>query len=1369
MATNPLASANQAHSLNFQINPTQQQQQQQQQQQLLMQSMPPMQYQTYIQQQQQQLFHQQPTQPLALMNGQTLMSSFQSQPLQSPISFYQPFSRSIQQAGAAGSTGPLPAVSQHTGGGSASTGLPGFGFNNTQPPPPPPTKKDIWAAQQANLQAQLNKNNLNAGMIGEGSLDVAARKERLQQMFRHHHQHYSQTTTATGTGASAASAIAGLSSYSSPAVNPEVTTSRAVPIASSVVSMPTALASPSATAAITNSSFVSTNSTATPLRSRVVPIPPNKWTVNSGVSSPAFIPAEPGLSLPVSALPNARIQKKFQQQHLQQQMLQQQQIQQIQQQTQPQQQQPQLPVPHAEAQIQAHAYNQLPLGSQPGIPQPPPSRTIPPKAQQQQGSPSPLMLQHLQQKQQQLMQQRIATRNMTPQQQQMAQTQYQQQKQLEHQQTQLHQQQQKIPLSEEQQPKQGQVPQPQLQHKHQRLHQPQHAGQQRTVSAGTARTSSVDSAAASQVGSQLTSTLKASMTSISASTLKVDINQQVVQLCGLTAVALRMGKLTAISITVKQPRGPPPKPDLSPLPPARFPAAVKAMTLLPRVAVAFAAAQKSMTHDPKALSDRIPTVPSKTANAAIPNGMPTPPWSSNDVESKVLTGSAQDILGSVPASSKPLNATTIPIPTTNATTSTAITTTITTTETTTTTLSHLVDQTPLQSVHVGDDAAAPAGEPSTTAASKVSVVAVEPAQGSLGAKVASTSSDLTLASTQSDVLEPEAGSAADESTVQAVDTLASATLPNKGTEEPSTAAEGDNTIVTLTRTDVTEVATSEQQQRDSGLLSGVIEPVDPSSQSATSIAPSSTPVQRHGHAHVHATVSASSTPKPLSLSMTGFTGAESETQYPSPASAKAFSVPGSNSSSSPIVTAQVPSTESSYAPHTVEQQNQQALSATMPPVQSRPLMTEPMVQQRSRPQPQEQQSASFSMIPEQSQQLSLSSKPMAHPVMTIGTIGSTNAVGLQPTPAMQGRPVAAPHSAQIQLELHQQHQTSPLQMHMMQQQQQHQYLQRQQLQQQQLQQQLQQQRQLQQRQLQQQQLLVQQQQGPPQYQWQNQHMMPKHQQRQFQQQPQQHPHRQHHHQLQQQSHNGQNSPMMSPNTASPAVLSPPSISPSLSGFASVSHTLSQGASPASSDSDPIPAQTMMMISGGEQSLHWSPAAMQHMNSRSSSLQPQPQPQPNQGGPYPNYQQQQQEQQEQQHAQQYPTPMLSATSTELTFNKNMFSDDRIEQDSSSKDDLPLPSNDNSGDSLLLSMKRGGGDGSNLEVMGPNCGGSMLAMDVDMTLTDSLYHNDSSGFGGGINELHHPRSQHDYEISNSGLGDLELQGEDEDDLMNGFLNL
>ncbi|KAF9435245.1 hypothetical protein BGZ76_006660, partial [Entomortierella beljakovae] len=190
MQTNPTAPANSAHPHNFQALsriqestkmqsmtiPQQQLQESAQmpmQMQLQMQMQMQMQLQQQLQQQQQQ---QQQRQQLLLQqpSSQPAMN-FSPQTFSSPSQLYQTFP--TQGTSSFGVTNAASAIPNPQG-------LNDLDLGTNPQPIPPILKKDIWAAQQANLQAQLNKNNLNAVLIAGGGMDTSTGQEKLQQLLQ---------------------------------------------------------------------------------------------------------------------------------------------------------------------------------------------------------------------------------------------------------------------------------------------------------------------------------------------------------------------------------------------------------------------------------------------------------------------------------------------------------------------------------------------------------------------------------------------------------------------------------------------------------------------------------------------------------------------------------------------------------------------------------------------------------------------------------------------------------------------------------------------------------------------------------------------------------------------------------------------------------------------------------------------------------------------------------------------------------------------------------------------------------------------------------------------------------------------------------
>ncbi|KAF9206772.1 hypothetical protein BGZ49_001873 [Haplosporangium sp. Z 27] len=590
---NPSPSANPAYLYNFQTAPqfqqtltsqnmSQLQQQMQPSLQMPMQMQMPtqmnLQMPTQMQMQlhlQQQLMHRHSQQPAGFgqLPGQnsTNVTPFTKQPPSAQL--YQSLQQQQQQSSQLVEGDGAIATSNPQG--MTGSALVGAGFNTQSSPSP--AKKDIWAAQQANLQSQLNKNNLNAGMISGGKLDVTVRKDQL----------VTSASTAESTGSNLSNAVD---------ETPVIATSSEDSNASN-------LSSDSSLSTSTNSN---TGTTVTS------PIPPMSFNINSpvistttpiatseprtgvlSVPSSIFDSSVQGLTSLVSAIPNARLQKKFQQQQLQQQLL----LKQRQQQFHP---------------------NQVPVTSQ----QEHPGNSAILSNVHQQYQHSQVLLQQLQQKQlqqhQQLqMQQRNAMKNMTYQQQQVAQAQFQQQQQQlqqQHQQQKLQlqfQQQQMLAQMQQLKARQQQVQQKQEQH-HQSQSQPQ-----------LNKLATINASSSSRENLQLLPNVNVLVVPAKRrAPIDLDIDEQVVKiLLEFNRALLRvcidyqrhhqtlepdyklyqrrlqsiLSYLASWEETMKNAsvaKKSPPKPDLSPLPPARFPSAIKAMTLLSRVTVAFSNAQK---------------------------------------------------------------------------------------------------------------------------------------------------------------------------------------------------------------------------------------------------------------------------------------------------------------------------------------------------------------------------------------------------------------------------------------------------------------------------------------------------------------------------------------------------------------------------------------------------------------------------------------------------------------------------------------------------------------------------------------------------------------------------------------------------------
>ncbi|KAG0350379.1 hypothetical protein BGZ54_003852, partial [Gamsiella multidivaricata] len=278
----------------------------------------PLPMQMQMQMQHQQLYQQQPQQPgYAQLPGQNLVNNFTPQSFQPSPHTYQPFQQQSVQSG----PNAVPGVSNPQG--MAGLGLVGTAFNLQ--PPPPATKKDIWAAQQANLQAQLNKNNLNAGMIAEGNLDVASRKEKLQQMFQHQQPTQSPThgstagsagltpsrATADGTSTTPPSTGEGNGATLSVNVSPA---SASGAVSSSIAPTAMPLASTTTSAIVTTTPVPNINSPLTiinnPADSMNAPVTSTEaWIGRPDITSPAPNAAASGFQSSVGPIANARLQK----------------------------------------------------------------------------------------------------------------------------------------------------------------------------------------------------------------------------------------------------------------------------------------------------------------------------------------------------------------------------------------------------------------------------------------------------------------------------------------------------------------------------------------------------------------------------------------------------------------------------------------------------------------------------------------------------------------------------------------------------------------------------------------------------------------------------------------------------------------------------------------------------------------------------------------------------------------------------------------------------------------------------------------------------------------------------------------------------
>ncbi|KAG0298977.1 hypothetical protein BGZ98_010393, partial [Dissophora globulifera] len=241
-------------------------------------------------------------------------------------------------------------------------------------------------------------------------------------------------------------------------------------------------------------------------------------------------------------------------------------------------------------------------------------------------------------------------------------------------------------------------------------------------------------------------------------------------------------------------------------------------------------------------------------------------------------------------------------------------------------------------------------------------------------------------------------------------------------------------------------------------------------------------------------------------------------------------------------------------------------------------------------------------------------------------------------------------------------------------------------------------------------------------------------------------------QQQQQRQSRQNSPMMSPSQSSPAMFSPTSPA---SGLSTMSRPMSQGASPAGL-MELGSSQTMATM--GIQSHQGSPALRTTTPIQSHSNLSSPFP------AHPLIQQQvpQQQQQQQPSPRQYQSPSINTVATSDTSNSSIGP---IE-DSQKNAPTSLPADDS--DALLTN----GGDEDELMDIGGMAG--MTELEMDMTIGNAGYgeDNDGSAYSSHRHDDHQQDMQastHDRDEDGYGLGNLEMQGEDEDDVMNGFLNL
>ncbi|KAG0016914.1 hypothetical protein BGZ80_008774, partial [Entomortierella chlamydospora] len=279
------------------------------------------------QRQQQQLLNQQYPQPLGFSQPPIQNSvTFSPQTYQPSTHLYQTFQQQPGQSVGGGSVGGVngnnPILTTSNPQGITNLSYVGNGLNPQ--PPPSLSKKDIWAAQQANLQAQLNKNNLNAGMIAEGGKDrdVASTK-KLQQMFQYQQQQTNFSTpdssagsagstpsrtivseanapaTPTGGGSASTSTPSSAigSSVSASGATSNVTVSVAAPLGSIASSIPSIPPIPFVSTTTNNSPMAAVNGPASP--ATVSTNSSGSWTGMSSVTSSAFNTPTLGLQPPV--------------------------------------------------------------------------------------------------------------------------------------------------------------------------------------------------------------------------------------------------------------------------------------------------------------------------------------------------------------------------------------------------------------------------------------------------------------------------------------------------------------------------------------------------------------------------------------------------------------------------------------------------------------------------------------------------------------------------------------------------------------------------------------------------------------------------------------------------------------------------------------------------------------------------------------------------------------------------------------------------------------------------------------------------------------------------------------------------------------
>ncbi|KAF9364617.1 hypothetical protein BGX34_000921 [Mortierella sp. NVP85] len=346
-------------------------------------------------------------------------------------------------------------------------------------------------------------------------------------------------------------------------------------------------------------------------------------------------------------------------------------------------------------------------------------------------------------------------------------------------------------------------------------------------------------------------------------------------------------------------------------------------------------------------------------------------------------------------------------------------------------------------------------------------------------------------------------------------------------------------------------------------------------------------------------------------------------------------------------------------------------------------------------------------------------QPIGPTGQVMGPMGVPNSIpGAGP---LQGRRMIGPNGVQMQLGAHPQHQLHPFQLHMMQPSQQ--------------------QANLYPNQLHQQQQLQQQQQ---QQQWQNQQLQQQWQSQPMLQQQQQLPPQQ---QQQQQRASRQNSPMISPGLSSPAMFSPPPLTPGLSG--GMSRAMSQGLSSAGS-----------MDAGSGHSLPTTGIAATSLVSQSAPILPS-----NLGSPLLLQQQQQQ---------QYRSPSLNSEMARFPSSSPANLEQNPKGDVGSKGTPAGSGHDPS--SSFGGADSGHHDNSDdLMDGGDGDDGSMTGLEVDIAGSEAHSY-DEQGYGGNHstsqNKVHDMGSlsvEHQEEEDDAGLGHLEMQEEDEDDVMNGFLNL